>query len=86
MRNILRIYRFICILPAVTYEGDIMFGDHTFGIYGSTEGDEMTAFTRDGPPAGEERKFCGSVWAAFCGRFRNRSGCILFCVHFRVQF
>ena len=22
-----------------------MFGDHTFGIYGSTEGDEMTAFT-----------------------------------------
>lgn len=32
-------------LPAVTYEGDIMFGDHTFGIYGSTEGDEMTAFT-----------------------------------------
>lgn len=32
-------------LPAVTYEGDITFGDHVWGIYGSTEGDAATTFT-----------------------------------------
>ena len=32
-------------LPAVTYEGDITFGNHTWGIFGSTEGDAKTTFT-----------------------------------------
>lgn len=32
-------------LPAVTYTGDVIFGDHVFGIYGSTEGDVSTTFT-----------------------------------------
>ena len=32
-------------LPAVTYEGDITFGNHVWGIYGSTEGDAVTTFT-----------------------------------------
>ena len=32
-------------LPAVTYDGDIVFGDHVWGIYGSTEEDITTTFT-----------------------------------------
>ena len=32
-------------LPAVTYDGDITFGDHAWGIYGSIEGDAVTTFT-----------------------------------------
>lgn len=32
-------------LPAVTYDGEISFGNHVFGIYGSTEGDAGTTFT-----------------------------------------
>lgn len=32
-------------LPAVTYDGDITFGDYTWGIYGSAEGDNVTTFT-----------------------------------------
>ena len=32
-------------LPAVTYEGDVTFGNHTWGIFGSTEGDSVTTFT-----------------------------------------
>ena len=32
-------------LPAVTYDGDITFGDHIWGIYGSSEGDAVTTFT-----------------------------------------
>lgn len=32
-------------LPAVTYEGDITFGNYTWGIYGSAEGDNVTTFT-----------------------------------------
>ncbi|MGO5544322.1 zinc ribbon domain-containing protein [Blautia sp. HCP3S3_H10_1] len=32
-------------LPAVTYEGDITFGNHVWGIYGSTEGEAVTTFT-----------------------------------------
>lgn len=32
-------------LPAVTYEGEITFGDRVWGIYGNTDGDEATTFT-----------------------------------------
>ena len=32
-------------LPAVTYDGDITFGDHTWEINGSTSGDTTTTFT-----------------------------------------
>ena len=32
-------------LPAVTYEGDITFGNHVWGIYGSKEGNAETTFT-----------------------------------------
>lgn len=32
-------------LPAVTYEGEITFGDRVWGIYGNTDGDETTTFT-----------------------------------------
>lgn len=32
-------------LPAVTYEGDIVFGNHVWGIYGSSDGDDVTTFT-----------------------------------------
>ena len=32
-------------LPVVTYDGEISFGNHVFGIYGSTEGDAVTTFT-----------------------------------------
>ena len=32
-------------LPAVTYDGDITFGDHVWGIYGSSDGDAVTTFT-----------------------------------------
>lgn len=32
-------------LPAVTYDEDIVFGDHVWGIYGSTEGNATTTFT-----------------------------------------
>ena len=32
-------------LPAVTYDGDITFGDHTWGIHGSSSGDAITTFT-----------------------------------------
>ena len=32
-------------LPAVTYEGDITFGNHVWGIYGSKDGDAVTTFT-----------------------------------------
>ena len=32
-------------LPAVTYDGDIVFGNHVWGIYGSSDGDDVTTFT-----------------------------------------
>lgn len=32
-------------LPAVTYEGDITFGNHVWGIYGSKEGNAEDYFT-----------------------------------------
>lgn len=32
-------------LPAVTYDGDITFGDHVWEIHGSTDGDAGTTFT-----------------------------------------
>lgn len=32
-------------LPAVTYEGDISFGDYIWGIYGDSQGDDVTTFT-----------------------------------------
>ena len=32
-------------LPAVTYDGDITFGDHVWGISGSKDGDAVTTFT-----------------------------------------
>ena len=32
-------------LPAETYDGDFVFGDHVWRIYGSTEGEERTTFT-----------------------------------------
>lgn len=32
-------------LPSVTYEGDIVFGNHIWGIYGSSDGDDVTTFT-----------------------------------------
>ncbi len=36
----------VCLyFPAVTYDGDITFGNHTFRIFGSTKGDEMTTFS-----------------------------------------
>ena len=32
-------------LPAVTYDGDIVFGNHVWGIYGSSDEDAVTTFT-----------------------------------------
>ena len=32
-------------LPAVTYDGDVVFGNHVWGIYGSADGDDATTFT-----------------------------------------
>ena len=32
-------------LPAVTYDGPVTFGNHTFSVYGSTEGNDVTTFT-----------------------------------------
>ena len=32
-------------LPAVTYDGEITFGDHVWQIFGSTDGDATTTFT-----------------------------------------
>ena len=32
-------------LPPVTYDGDITFGNHVWGIYGSKDGDSETTFT-----------------------------------------
>lgn len=32
-------------LPAVTYDGDITFGNRVWGIFGKTEGDTVTTFT-----------------------------------------
>lgn len=33
-------------LPAVTYDGPVSFGNHVFGIYGSTEGEAVTTFAQ----------------------------------------
>lgn len=32
-------------LPAVTYDGDITFGNHIWSLYGGTDGDAVTTFT-----------------------------------------
>ena len=45
-------------LPAVTYDGPVTFGNHTFSVYGSIEGNDVTTFHRNSQHERAQRKLC----------------------------
>lgn len=54
-------------LPAVTYDGDITFGNHMWSIYGSTDGDAVTTFTGTVSIKGQDGNFADVSGISFEG-------------------